>query len=66
VRYLAFDIGCIECGEPSGIVGLFATKEEANAALDQAEKKQEADWMGQHRFLVFDLESEDSYSKFSR
>jgi hypothetical protein len=63
---MAFDIGCIECGEPSGIVGFFATKEEASAALDAAEKKQQADWIGQHAFRIFDLESESSFSEWSK
>lgn len=27
-----FDIGCIECGKESAVVGLFDTEKEANAA----------------------------------
>ena len=66
MRYMAFDIGCIECGEPSGVVGIYDTEEEAIDAAEMAQAKQKADWIGQHVFRVFDLESEDSYSKFSR
>jgi hypothetical protein len=55
-RWLAFDVGCIECGEPSAVVGTFATEQEARAAADAAEERQQADWHGQHYFEVFDLE----------
>lgn len=53
--WLAFDIGCIECGEESKPVGLFDTEEEALAAAKTAEEIQSADWHGQHYFDVFDL-----------
>jgi hypothetical protein len=66
MRYLAFDIGCIECGEPSGVIGFFATEEEAVDAAELAKTRQKDNWEGQHTFRVFDLESEDSYSQFSR
>ena len=66
MRYMAFDIGCIECGEPSGVIGIYDTEEEARDAAEMAREKQKENWEGQHGFLVFDLESEDSYSKFSR
>lgn len=54
--YIAMDIGCIECGESSNLVGVFKTETEANVALKQARKKQEADWMGEHSFEVFTYE----------
>lgn len=66
LRYLAFDVGCIECGEPSGIVGIYDTEEEAVEANKRAWQKQTANWDGQHAFLVFDLESENSYSQWSK
>lgn len=66
MRYLAFDIGCIECGEPSGVVGIYDTEEEASDAALMAQAKQSGDWQGQHIFHVFDLESEDSYSEWSK
>ena len=55
-RYLVFDIGCIECGEESGVVGLYATLEEAIKARDDAAAGQERHWTGQHSFEVFDLD----------
>ena len=54
-RYLVFDIGCIECGEESGVVGVFGTKDEADHAANVAEIVQEATWSGQHYFMVYDL-----------
>ncbi len=53
--YLAFDVGCIECGEESSVVGIFNTKEEAERACRKAEKKQEKNWTGQHSFEVFKI-----------
>ena len=36
-RWLAFDIGCIECGEYSTPIGLFPTEAKAQEAADAAE-----------------------------
>lgn len=54
-RWLVFDIGCIECGEESDIVGLYDTKEEAVAASIVASEKQQQHWSGQHEFEIYDL-----------
>lgn len=66
MRYMAFDIGCIECGEPSGVIGIYDTEEEAIDAAERVREKQSENWEGQHIFRVFDLESEDSYSQWSK
>ena len=58
--FLAFDVGCYECGEPSGVIGLYATREEADAACARARKRQAAEWGGQHSMEVFDLRTERS------
>jgi hypothetical protein len=54
-HWLAFDIGCIECGEESKPIGLFPTEEEARQAAEVADKRQQANWHGQHYFEVFNL-----------
>lgn len=54
-HYLVFDVGCIECGESSGVVGIYATKDEAETECVAARERQSADWHGQHNFLVIDL-----------
>lgn len=57
--YLAFDVGCIECGEDSGVVGLFKTREEAQTASDAAATIQKEDWHGQHHFDVYEIQVDD-------
>jgi hypothetical protein len=59
-RWLAFDIGCIECGEGSAVIGTYATQEAAQQAADTAEEQQKQDWRGQHRFEVYDLEASNA------
>lgn len=54
-RWLAFDVGCIECGEYSAVIGLFETEEGAREAAKLAEEQQAANWHGQHSMEVFDL-----------
>ena len=54
-KWLVFNVGCIECGVSSNVVGVYATKEEADniAAICNAK----LDWRedGQNSFEVFDL-----------
>ena len=54
-KYLAFDIGCIECGESSAVVGVYDTKEEAENAAEKAREAQRNDWHGEHSFEVFEI-----------
>lgn len=54
-RYLAYDEGCYECGEPSGVLGFYETYEGALAAINKAVKAQNAKWFGQHWMHVIDL-----------
>ena len=51
--YVAVDIGCIECGESSAVLGIFKKEEDAQAVCDKAEVTQKANWTGQHYFEVF-------------
>ena len=57
-RFLAFDIGCIECGEPSAVVGVFKTKAGAKNAADRAREQQGEEWSGQHEFVVYEIQVE--------
>ncbi len=54
-RFLVWDEGCIECGEPSGAVGFCGTVDEAAEMVAAAEERQAAKWRGQHAFYVIDL-----------
>ena len=55
-RWLAFDIGCIECGESSRVIGIFKTKAEAEAVAAEADGIQAQNWTGEHSFRVFEVE----------
>ena len=54
--YVAMDIGCIECGEPSNCLGLFRDKTEAEMVLREAAERQSENWHGQHEFELFEEE----------
>jgi hypothetical protein len=51
--WLAFDIGCIECGEESSVIGVYATEAEAIEATEVAIEAQQRDWHGQHVMDIF-------------
>ena len=48
--YIALDIGCIECGEDSHILGIFKDKNEAEKVIMKHEEKQSNNW---HRPTLF-------------
>lgn len=57
-RYLVFNIGCIECGVSSNVVGTYPTLKEANKVCGKVDE--ELGWRegGQNAFEVFDLLAE--------
>ena len=52
----AFDLGCIECGQPSAVLGVFMSRDEANLAAEHAKRVQRENWLGQHYFEVYEIE----------
>ncbi|MAH44866.1 hypothetical protein CMI37_03505 [Candidatus Pacearchaeota archaeon] len=63
VVYLVFDIGCLECGEPSQPVGVYNSVEEALEARDghgsnEATMWGRPEWNGLHDVQVFPIEVE--------
>lgn len=56
-KYLTFDIGCIECGESSSVVGVYESREEAQAALAERAGNEHGGYFsgGQHHVEVFEL-----------
>ena len=54
--YLAFDVGCIECGEDSGPIGVFADREAAERSCEDAQVKQQEDWYGEHVMDVWEID----------
>lgn len=53
--FIVVNVGCIECGVPSNIVGLYATEEEAEAVAKVCGEKLSWRHGGQNSFEVFDL-----------
>lgn len=51
--FVAVDIGCIECGEKSAVLGVFETKEEAESVCNEHAGRHQEKWDGQHSFEVF-------------
>jgi hypothetical protein len=57
--YVAVDIGCIECGESSNVLGIFDDESSAQKACDEASDIQAKNWHGQHNFEVFRVDKDD-------
>lgn len=57
--YLVFDIGCIECGESSNVVGVYDTRVEADIVAEDWVSEDDywgrPEWGGQHSVEVFEL-----------
>ena len=58
-KYIVVDIGCIECGEPSCILGIFTDKEKAYKVRDKYKEIQSNYWSGQHYFEVYEVSKEN-------
>jgi hypothetical protein len=56
---VAVDIGCLECGESSKVLGVFTMKMRAEAVCEEHEARQKATWHGQHSFEVFEISGID-------
>lgn len=53
--YVAVDIGCIECGAGSDVLGIFESEDEAHAVCREWDK---LGWIGeQHNYEVFPVSS---------
>jgi len=55
MTYLVMNIGCIECGVSSNIVGLFADKARADAVAEACDDKHSWRQHGQNSYEVFEL-----------
>jgi len=55
MTYLVMNIGCIECGVSSNIVGLFADKARADAVAEACDDKHSWRQHGQNNYEVFEL-----------
>lgn len=54
IVHVAVDIGCIECGEPSTVIGVYSDVAHAETALDAARDVQRKNWHGQHDFTIYE------------
>jgi hypothetical protein len=54
--YVAVDIGCIECGEESAVLGVFEDENAADAVITEHFERQRENWHGQHHFSVFKID----------
>lgn len=52
--FVLVDIGCLECGEESALIGVFTECEKAEKALAEARELQRKNWFGQHSFEIFE------------
>lgn len=57
--YLVMNIGCIECGVSSAVVGVFASRERAEAIANSCYEKYSWREGGQNAFEVFELPQAD-------
>lgn len=57
--YVAVDIGCIECGEETKVLGIFTNKNKALDVLEEHAIRQEENWSGQHDFGVYEVNEID-------
>lgn len=59
MKYLVFNIGCIECGVSSNIVGVFTHKEKANKIAETLEEKNDWRQGGENRYQVYEINEDD-------
>lgn len=59
MKYVVVDIGCIECREKSGVLGIFTNKKEAEKVAKKYEEIQSNNWCGQHCFEIFEVKEEN-------
>jgi len=57
-KYLLFNIGCIECGVSSAVVGVFSCRADAEARADRLQDCHGWRGGGQNSFEVFELPDE--------
>lgn len=55
MSYIVVNIGCIECGVSSKVVGVFAKKERADAVAEKCDSLHNWRQGGQNNFEVFEI-----------
>ena len=57
--YVAVDVGCIECGEETSVLGVFTDPIKAEQVCDEHSDRQAENWNGSHSFEVHTVEGVD-------
>lgn len=57
--YVAVDIGCIECGEATSILGVFTDENKALDVLKEHAERQKKNWWGEHHFNIYEVDGID-------
>ena len=60
IKWLVFDVGCIECGEESRPIGVYVTKEEAERIAEEYTNDDtrwgRPEWTGQHYVETYEID----------
>lgn len=59
MKYVVVDIGCIECGEQSAVLGIFTNKRKAEETRKKYSEIHSNNWHGQHHFEIFEVKKEN-------
>jgi hypothetical protein len=62
-KYILVNIGCIECGVSSNIVGVFTSKKKAEKLRDKFSNKYAWREGGQNHFSVFEMPKIDTINQ---
>lgn len=54
--YVAVDIGCIDCGEESAVLGVFESKEKAEEVISDHIERWSKNCNGDHDFEIFEVD----------
>lgn len=60
--YVAIDLGCMECGEFTAILGIFDRREDADAVCAEHKQRFQNKWGrggGEHEWIVFEVEDKN-------
>ena len=63
--YVVVDIGCLECMEPSNVLGIFTNKYRAMQVYDKYYKLQKENCNGYHYVIIFEIDNLDKEIEIS-
>ena len=59
MKYVVVDVGCLECGEESSVLGIFTDRKKAEEIMKKCKEYQSEHWMGQHYFFIEEIKEEN-------